>query len=160
MDQYIGADLKNVDDPLAPGVIGMGYLKQNNFKDDEPLEELVIELELKPHFREKHITNDQRCKQVMIHLDSKPSKMLVKKEDSNAKLQKYPLPQTPKDDEDSYFIIQLKDKYHCPSCDFVSQYLPIIKEHINSQHKLAGKKETSYLKKEIIDSVKYVAEES
>ena len=101
MDQYIGADLKNVDVPLAPGVIGKGYLKQNNFKDNEHLEKLLIELELKPHFREKHITNDQRCKQVMIHLDSKPSKMLVKKEDSNAKLQKYPLPQTPKNDEDS-----------------------------------------------------------
>ena len=39
MDQYIGADLKNVDVPLAPGVIGKGYLKQNNFKDDEHLEE-------------------------------------------------------------------------------------------------------------------------
>ena len=101
MDQYIGADLKNVDDPLAPGVIGMGYLKQNNFKDDEPLEELVIELELKPHFREKHITNDQRCKQSMIHLDSQPSKVRVKQEDYNTKFQKYPLPQTPKNDEDS-----------------------------------------------------------
>ena len=80
MDQYIGADLKNVDVPLAPGVIGKGYLKQNNFKDDEHLEEeLVIELELKPHFREKHITNDQRCKQFMTHLDSKPFKVLEKK---------------------------------------------------------------------------------
>ena len=75
------------------------------------------------------------------------------------KFQKYLLPQTPKEDEDTYFIIQLKDTYHCPSCDFACKFLPIIKEHINSQHKIGEKGVTIYSKKKLIETGLGVSEE-
>ena len=143
MDLQYNDSLQKVEDPLAPeDVINLEYI---GIKDNDHLEEYVVQLDPKPpeeglielvmDLDERYLKDNTNIEELVIDLDPKPIQEIVGKKDPNKIRKKHYFPQGHNEYEENYFIIQIKDVFHCPTCDFANKQLFIIKEHIKNQHK-------------------------
>ena len=128
-----------MEDPLAPeDVIDLTYigLKDEEYVvklDPKPPEDGLIELVM--NLDERYFKDDTNIEELVIDLDPKPLQELARHNHFKIVRKKYPIPQGHNENEENYFIIQVKDVFHCPTCDFANKHLLIIKEHIRNQHK-------------------------